>query len=63
MHTKNHIFVHALHKEIYLKLFDEKRLKRDIEKCQKHEDYKRAWEIVEKEGYKNIIKEFRMRII
>lgn len=60
--TNSHILLHAVHKEIYLRLFDEKRLKRDIKKCQKYADYKRSWKIVEKEGHENIIKEFRKRI-
>ena len=60
--TNSHILLHAVHKEIYLRLFDEKRLKRDIKKCQKYKDYKRSWEIVEKEDYENIINEFRKGI-
>jgi len=60
--TYAHIFLHAVHKKIYLKLFNKKRLDRDIKICNKYPGYKRAWEIVEKEGYENIIKEFRKRI-
>ncbi|PIN95618.1 hypothetical protein COU56_01035, partial [Candidatus Pacearchaeota archaeon CG10_big_fil_rev_8_21_14_0_10_31_9] len=57
--TKIHIILHAIHKTIYLKLFDEARLKRDIEWISDIEEYKRSWEIVKKEGHKNIIKEFK----
>ena len=60
--TKNHIPVHAIHNHIYLKFFGKKRLEKDINHCQRFPDYKRSWEIVEKEGYENIIKEFRKRI-
>jgi hypothetical protein len=57
--TKSHIFVHAAHKKIYLELSGEDRLKIDIKKCQKWPGYKRAWEIVEEEGYENILNEFK----
>lgn len=60
--TKIHIPVHAIHSHIYLKFFDEKRLKRDIRIISFLHDYKKAWEIVQKEGYKNIIREFTKRI-
>jgi len=60
--TQNHIPLHAIHKKLYLNLFNKKRLTNDINKCQEFEDYKRAWQIVEKEGHENIIKEFRKRI-
>ncbi|MCD6177791.1 hypothetical protein J7K03_00815 [bacterium] len=60
--TKNHIIVHAVHKHIYLGLFDEKRLRRDVKRAQKFKEYKEAWEIVQKEGYQNIINEFVKRI-
>ncbi len=56
----NHILVHAVHKAIYLDILKSpKRLKFDIEKCQKWPSYKLAWEIVEKKGYKNIISDFK----
>ena len=60
--TKIHIRIHAVHSHIYLKFYGKKRLERDIEWMQKYRDYKRAWGIVQKEGYQNIIKEFRKRI-
>jgi|SRR3989338_5338902 len=56
--TKNHIFIHAILKEIYLNVLGKSRLKRDIKRC-KSPDYARAWQIVETEGYKNIINKFR----
>ncbi len=60
--TKIHIPLHDIHSHIYLKFFNEKRLKRDIKWISFLPDYKKSWEIVQKEGYKNIIKEFKNRI-
>ncbi len=60
--TKNHILLHAIHSRLMLDLFGEKRLKREIKNSQKFPDYKRSWDIVEKEGYENIIKEFKKRL-
>lgn len=57
--TKNHIIVHAVHKKIYLTLFDKKRLETDIKDSGLSKDYARSWEIVEKEGYENLIKKFK----
>ncbi len=60
--TKIHIPLLAMHKYIYLKFFDENRLERDKEQIKRLKDYKKAWEVVEKEGYKNIIKNFKDRV-
>ena len=60
--TRIHIPVHAIHKYIFLKFFTEKRLKTEIDFCKYSPEYKRSWEIVNSEGYENIIKEFRKRI-
>jgi hypothetical protein len=60
--TKIHIVLYAIHTHIYLKFFNEKRLKRDIEQISFLPDYKRAWEIVQNDGYKNIIREYTKRI-
>lgn len=57
--TKNHIIVHAIHKEIYLSLFSQERLKEDIRTSALSPDYKKSWEIVEEEGHENLIKKFR----
>lgn len=56
--TKNHILLHAVHTKIYETIFSKKRLLRDINKS-KIQDYKRAWDIVIKEGADNIIKCFK----
>jgi len=57
--TRNHLLVHAVHYKIYLKLFDKRRLNRDIKSSDKHPEYKRSWEIVKEEGSENIINKFR----
>jgi hypothetical protein len=55
-----HILVHALHKELYLKVLKRPdRLRADIKECQQWPSYREAWNIVEKEGSLNIIKKFR----
>lgn len=60
--TVVHIPVHAIHKAIYLDVLNEpKRLKRDMEGNKKFDatDYVKAWDYVEKHGYKEIIKSLR----
>lgn len=54
--TKIHIIVHAIHSHIYFKFYSEKRLKRNINSPFISAEEKRAWKIVQKENYKNIIK-------
>jgi hypothetical protein len=56
--TRIHIPLHAIHSHIYYKFFNENRLKRDIKFIGFLRDYKKSWQIVEKEGYQNIISEF-----
>ena len=56
--VKIHILVHAIEKEVLLRLFIEKRTKKYIKWYDKFPDYKKAWDIVEREGSKNIIKEW-----
>lgn len=60
--TLNHIPLYAVHIPIYLTLFNKKRLDVDRERSSKRELYKASWDIVDREGYKNIIKEFKKRI-
>ena len=62
--TVLHIIVHAIHSHIFLKFHNEKQLKREIEIASGFPNpaYKKSWQIVQKEGYKNIIQEFRKRI-
>jgi endonuclease III len=49
--TRIHIVVHAVHKKIYLKFFSQKRLDLDKWRCEKNPEYKKAWEIVDRDGY------------
>lgn len=56
--TIRHVLLHAIHKKIYLDLFDEKRLKRNLKRSVK-DSYKRAWQIVEEESHEKIIKKFK----
>lgn len=60
--TKRHITLSAVLKYIYLDVLKQPdRLERNLENAAKHAsgDYSRAWEIVDKEGYKTTIKRFR----
>ncbi|PJA86601.1 MAG: hypothetical protein CO141_03890 [Candidatus Moranbacteria bacterium CG_4_9_14_3_um_filter_42_9] len=61
--TNVHIPLSAIHWHVYTKLFNEKRLHRDIDRSSFRSDYKKAWEIVKKDGYVNIIEAFSSRII
>jgi hypothetical protein len=56
--TKTHILLCAVHWKLILKLFDEKRLNKEIKRYQKDIDYKRAWEIVVKETPDKILNKF-----
>ena len=60
--TRIHIPLHAFHSHIYLKFFNEKRLNRDIKLISHLPEYKRSWEIVQKDGYEKIMGEFKKRI-
>ncbi len=60
--TRIHIPLYAIHSHIYLKFFGRERLERDIKRTRFLPDYKRAWEIVQREGYKDILREFQKRI-
>lgn len=60
--TRTHIPLQAILSYIYITFFDEKRLKKDIISKSFFYDYKRAWQIVQQEGYQNIIRDFRKRI-
>ena len=60
--TKIHIPLHALHSHIYYKFFNEKRLKRDVKEMSQLPDYKKSWQIIQEEGYQNIINEVVKRV-
>jgi len=57
-----HVPLYAIHSRIYLKFYNKKRLNKDMKLMKYLPDYKRAWDIVQKEGYNEIIKEFTKRI-
>ncbi len=62
--VKNHILLHAILKYIFLDVLKEpKKLDLNLERSRGHglNDYTRAWEIVDKEGYKKIIERFKSR--
>lgn len=56
--TKIHIPVHAFLKHLLLKFYNQAWVDADIKFCDKYPEYKRAWEIVEAEGYKEVIENF-----
>jgi hypothetical protein len=58
----NHIFVHAVHKNIYLEVLSEPyRYERDLARCENFPAYKEAWRIVNEVGYQNIINSFKSK--
>ncbi len=60
--TRIHIPLYAIHSYIYEKLFNEKRIDRDMHRSKFFPDYKKAWGVVTKEGYEKIIEEFDSRV-
>ncbi len=52
--TKTHIVVHAIHEHILRKFYGEARTNHEINNT-KNPDYIVAWDVVKKDGYKNII--------
>lgn len=61
--TRIHIPLHAIHAHIYHTFFSEDRLNRDVEWISFEPDYKRSWEIVKQDGYKNIIDQFYGKVL
>ncbi len=54
--TKNHIFLHAIHAELVLHVFDQGRLDRMLALVHSG-DYLRAWEIVHEYGREQLLKD------
>jgi len=52
----------AVHCHLYHKFYSEKRLKRNMNSPLISAEEKRAWQIIQKEGYKNVIQEVAKRI-
>lgn len=61
--TAIHVPVHAVHKEILDKFFGKKRLDKEVEACSYYPEYKKAWDIVAKEGSKKIVEELRKALV
>lgn len=61
--TMIHIPLHAIHWHIFLKFFGQRNLDREIKKTNEYPDYKKAWDIVRTEGHRNIIREFKGKIV
>ena len=57
--TKTHIFLTAVHWKILENMFPKKRLEIQIKNHAKFSEYKKAWEIAEKEGKDSIIEKFK----
>lgn len=62
MLTRNHIFLHAVHAHIYLNILkNPSRMEKNIVRHSVHAPYKKAWDIVEKQGYNTLIEELKKR--
>lgn len=57
--TRDHILLHAVHAQIYIDLFGEERMKRDMALVKSFKDYRRSWGIVTRDGYKNLINKMK----
>lgn len=60
--AKTHIPLFAIYSYIYMKFYEERRLQMSIKSIISLPAYKKAWDIVQKVGYQNIIREFRKRM-
>lgn len=58
-----HVPVHAIHKEIFMKFFDNKRLQDEVYACSYYPEYKKAWDIVMRRESKEIIKTMKKFLI
>lgn len=56
LNTRIHVPIHAIHKHIFLKFFNQKRLEIEIERVKDDKDYAQAWKIVQSGDYKEIIR-------
>lgn len=60
--TRYHLPVHAIHAHIFMKFYGKIRLQREIKDASADPEYKKSWDIVQKEGYQKIINEFTQRL-
>jgi hypothetical protein len=56
METRTHIPIHAIHKHIFLKFFSRSHLNKEIKRMGQYKNYARSWEIVENDGFEDIIR-------
>jgi hypothetical protein len=57
--TKNHIYLDAVFKHVYLKFFDKSKFEEDIEWDRSTTGYREAWQMVDKYDHENLLKELR----
>lgn len=58
--VKTHVLVHAIHQYIYLDVLkDPARLRRDVQWSQKNPPYREAWAIIDRHGYRAILRRLR----
>ena len=60
--TRIHIPIHALHAHVFLKFFDQARLRREVDLMRFFPNYMRSWRIVQRSGHQRIIQDFVKRI-
>lgn len=60
--TAIHVPIHTIHKKIFLKFFDKKRLESEINMSSYYPAYKRSWEIVNQIGEDKIIEEMKKKL-
>jgi len=58
LNTIIHLFLHAIQKKIFLKLFDKRRLNNEKQACSFYDADKKSWDMVDKIGEDIIIQEF-----
>ena len=56
INARIHVPIHAIHKHIFLKFFNQKRLNIEIKRVEDDKDYARAWSLVQEADYKKIIR-------
>ncbi len=56
--TLIHVLVHAVHAEVFLEVFDEKRLAREKRIMNEFAEYRRAWKIVERVGSRELVRKY-----
>ena len=62
INVRVHVILNAIHKHILLKFFNKKRLNKNIKSLNHLKDYKKSWEIVERQRCENIIKSFKKNL-